>query len=88
MRKCTMHVQMLKGLRNYFTGEVVIGKTKYNDRHVRYSARQKTTESERNRELHRVRQFHNFMIDHDFVKSPFMKWKDIARRILKSGEKR
>ena len=45
-----------------------MGRTKYNDRHVRYRARQKIVESERNRELHRLRQFYNFMVDHDFVK--------------------
>ena len=45
-----------------------MGRTKYKDRHVRYRARQKITESERNRVLRRLRQFYNFMIDHDFVK--------------------
>ena len=45
-----------------------MGRTKYNDRHVRYRARQKIAESERNRELRRLRQFYNFMVDHDFVK--------------------
>ena len=59
---------MLKGLRNYCTGEVVMGRTKYNDRHVRYRARQKIAESDRNRELRCLRQFYNFMVDHDFVK--------------------
>ena len=60
-----MHVQTL---RNYCTGEVVMGRTKYNDTHVRYRARQKIAESERNRELRRLRQFYNFMVDNDFVK--------------------
>ena len=68
-----MHVQTL---RNYCTGEVVMGRTKkYNDRHVRYRARQKIAESERNRELRRLRQFYNFMVDHDFVKLAFYEMK-------------